>query len=48
MTKKKRITVRLSESQMAQVESLIERGSLKSVSDCVRIALDYWLRDKAS
>jgi Arc/MetJ-type ribon-helix-helix transcriptional regulator len=46
--KKKRITVRLSESQMAQVESLIKRGSLKSVSDCVRVALDYWLHNKVS
>lgn len=46
MNKKRRITVRLNESQMSQLESLIQRGGLKSVSDCVREALDYWLRNK--
>lgn len=48
MTSKKRITVRISPSQLERLEGLVYEHRASSVSDCVRLALDYWLQNQMS
>jgi Arc/MetJ-type ribon-helix-helix transcriptional regulator len=45
---KARITVRLNETQMKHIQSLINTRSVLSASDCIRQALDFWLRSQSS
>jgi Arc/MetJ-type ribon-helix-helix transcriptional regulator len=45
---KSRVTVRLSENQVREIERLINTRSVLSASDCIRKALDFWLLSQSS
>lgn len=45
---KRRITVRLSEDQFRQIEKLVSSRDVASVSDCIRCALESWLRNQST